>query len=284
MGPKRRRSSPWPLIGISLALLLIPSSVSQKTRLTALAGFIPFQGGALRALNLKDRFLSSSKDADGLRTQKEFLEDQIVKLSSENKRLALQNEQALGMKQVVRDQNYKLLAADVLFPTDGSSWRKSLALALGSRGGVEKGMLVLYNNQVVGRVVETGPWTSRVQTVTDPGFRAGAVAVPKAYVNGVSLSDRRPGVYEGTSGENGQIKWLGGDVPVENGAFVLTTEDPVNGVPRGLILGRVSAVNAGRGAFPKIDVEPLLNFRHLEHVMLLVQPPEPRSAAGTGRP
>src|SRR6185295_8001853 len=161
--------------------------------------------------------------------------DQLQKRETESKRLALQLEQALGMKQPVRDQNFKMIAADVVFPTDSSPWRKSLTLAAGTRDGVEKGMLVLYNNQVVGRVSEAGPKTSRVQTVTDPGFRAAAVVVPRTYVAGVSFSDRRPGAYEGTSGENGQLKWFLGDTAVENGAFVVTTEDPLNGVPRGLI-------------------------------------------------
>ncbi|HLY10014.1 MAG TPA: rod shape-determining protein MreC, partial [Planctomycetota bacterium] len=85
-----------------------------------------------------------------------------------------------------------------------------------------------------------------------------------------------------TSGESGQLKWLGGENPVENGAAVLTTEDPLNGVPRGLSLGRVTSVNTGRGAFPKVDVEPLLDFRSLEHVMVLVPPPDFRAAALSG--
>jgi rod shape-determining protein MreC len=279
MGPKRRRSSPWPLIGVSLALLLAPGTVTQKTRLTALAGFIPFQGLGRWAVQLPGRFLPSPGQAQELTTRNEFLEDQSRKKDNEIRRLSLQLEQALGMKQPVREQNYRMIAADVVFPTDSSPWRKSLTIALGTRDGAEKGMLVLYNNQVVGRVSETGPKTSRVQTVTDPGFRAGAVASPRTYSAGVSFSERHPGVYEGTAGQNGQLKWLSGDTPVENGSFVLTTEDPLNGIPRGLILGRVSSVNNGRGAFPKVDVEPILNFRCLEHVMLLVAPVEVRTTA-----
>jgi rod shape-determining protein MreC len=281
MGPKRRRSSPWPLIGVSLALFLAPATVTQKTRLTALAGFIPFQGLGRWAVQLPGRFLPSPGQTQELTTRNEFLEDQSRKKDNEIRRLSLQLEQALGMKQPVREQNYRMITADVVFPTDSSPWRKSLTIALGTRDGAEKGMLVLYNNQVVGRVSETGPKTSRVQTVTDPGFRAGAVASPRTYSAGVSFSERHPGVYEGTAGQNGQLKWLSGDTPVENGSFVLTTEDPLNGIPRGLILGRVSSVNNGRGAFPKVDVEPILNFRCLEHVMLLVAPVEART---TGLP
>jgi rod shape-determining protein MreC len=279
MGPKRRRS-PWPLIAISALLLLVPSSLTQKTRLTAVAGFIPFQGLGRWAAGVPGTvFGSSPAKAGELATENAYLKDQVDKQAREVKRLSLLLDQALGMKQAVRDQNFRLMAADVVFATDSSPWRKSIILALGTRDGVEKGMLVLYNNQIVGRVSETAPKTSRVQTVTDPGFRAAAVVVPRTYVAGVSFSERHPGVYEGTSGENGQLKWISGDTPAENGCFVVTTEDPVNGVPRGLVLGRVVSVNGGRGAFPRIEVESILNLRALEHVMLLVPPPEPRPAA-----
>src|SRR5882672_8234154 len=269
MGPKRRRASPWLLLA-SLALLLAPSGVTQKSRLAALSAFVPLRSLGQWSLGLFGRVTASSGELDTLRTQNDFLKDQLDKQAGEARRQALLLEQALGMKQTVRDAGFRMLAADVLFPTDSSPWRKSLTLTLGTRDGVEKGMLVVYNSQVVGRVVETGPKTCRVQTVTDPGFRAGAVAVPRTTAAGVAFADRHGGVYEGTSGQNGQLKWLSGDNPVENGALVLTTDDPVNGVPRGLTLGRVSSVNGGRAAFPKVDVEPLIDFRALEHVMILV--------------
>jgi rod shape-determining protein MreC len=275
---------------VSVVLLLAPSSLTQKTRLTALAGFIPFQGLGSWAARVPSSLLGSSGDAQARATENAYLKDQVDKLSKENKRLALQLEQALGMKQPVRDQGYRMIAADVIFPTDSSPWRKSLTIAMGTRDGLEKGMLVLYNNQVVGRVTETAPKTSRIQTVTDPGFRAAAVAVPRSYVAGVSFSERQPGVYEGTSGQNGQLKWLGGDAAVEDGSFVVTTEDPPDGVPRGLVLGRVVSVNRGHGAFPKVDVETILNFRALEHVMLLVPPleirpsPPPSASPADARP
>src|SRR5882672_1766435 len=269
MGPKRRRSSFWLLLA-SLVLLFAPSGFTQKTRLAALSGFTPLRSLGHWTFSFAGHTLSPSGEAQTLRTENDFLRDQTLQLTNENRRQALLLEQALGMKQTVRDAGYRMLAADVLFPTDSSPWRKSLTLTLGTRDGVEKGMLVVYNSQVVGRVVETGPKTCRVQTVTDPGFRAGAVAVPRTTAAGVAFADRHGGVYEGTSGQNGQLKWLSGDNPVENGALVLTTGDPVNGVPRGLTLGRVSSVNGGRAAFPKVDVEPLIDFRALEHVMILV--------------
>jgi rod shape-determining protein MreC len=259
-----------------------PSSCCQKTQVTALAGFIPFQGLGRWASRFPGNVLNSSSQESDAKIS--FLKDQNERLQKENQRLALQLEQALGMKQPVRDQNYRMISADVIFPTDSSPWRKSLTLASGAGHGVEKGMLVVYNSQVVGRVSEVGPKTSRVQTVTDPGFRAAAVAAPRTYVAGVSLSERHPGVYTGTSGESGELKWYSGETAAEPGAFVVTSEDPVNGVPRGLILGRVTGTSSVRNPLPRVGVEPVLNFRALEHVMLLVPPMEVRTSGLPARP
>ena len=262
MTGRRRRFSLFPWIALSLALLLLPVGLSQKVRLFASGLFRPFASTARSAVGRQQE----------LETQKAYFQDQVQRLAHENATLRQQLEAATGVKQTLKDFNPRLLMADVLLPTDGSPWRKSMTIALGSGGGVRKGMLVLYNSQFVGRVLEAGPLTSRVQLCVDPGFRVGAVAVPRQYTQGVSFEKRHVGVYEGTSGENGHLKWLSGDTPVEADALVLTTEDPLNGIPRGLILGRVSKLSSGRGAFPRVEVEPIVNFRGLEQVMLLVPP------------
>jgi rod shape-determining protein MreC len=275
MGSNRRKASALPLVGLSLALLLVPSGYSQPVRLSLLSVFRPFEWLAGASMGLFGHVLPSGEVRE-LRAKLEFSLDQNQKLQNEIDLLKQKLEQASGTRQLLREPSVRLLHADVVLPADGSPWRKSLTLALGQRGGVQKGMLVLYNNQLVGRIAEVGPWSSRVQVVTDPGFRAGAVVPPRSTGSGVTFDKRHVGLYEGTSGPNGQVKWIQGDTPVENGAFVLTTEDPLNGIPRGIILGRVSGLSTGRGIGPKIDVEPVLNFRALEHVVVLVVPEDRR--------
>ena len=261
---RRRRFSSWPLVGVSLLLFLVPAGLSQKVRLAALSAFLPFRAAAQAVLRLP-----SSGEAATLRTENDFLKDQVQIQADEIARLKARLDAASGLRQQIRDVPLRLLHADVLLPTDGSPWRKSLTLALGSRGGVRKGMLVLYNRQLVGRVLETGPWTSRVQVATDPAFRAGAVAVPRQYTDGMTLDKRHIGLYLGTAGEHGRLKWFTGDLAVGADALVVTTEDPLNGIPRGLILGRVSKQKITAG-LPVVDVEPVVHYRALEQVMLLV--------------
>ena len=271
MTGRRRRGSPLPWIGLSILLLCIPVALSQKIRLTLLGAFRPVQSLARSALGVPSGLLGSGA-AHEYETQLHYYRDKLQQVENERAKLHQSLEMATGLTQALPGLSPRLLTADVVLPTDGSPWRKSITLALGTRGGARKGMLVLYNSQFVGRVLEAGPWTSRVQLCTDPGFRVGAVAVPRAYTQGVSFDKRNVGVYEGTAGESGHLKWLTGDTPVETDALVLTTEDPLNGIPRGLILGRVTKLSAGRGAFPRVAVEPIVNFRSLEQVMLLVPP------------
>jgi rod shape-determining protein MreC len=268
MSQKRRRASPLPFVGLSLLLILIPASTSQKARLTALSLFRPVQKLAYGSVALPSRVLpGGSREED--RAQIEYLQTQVQRLINEKEIAQSKLESLSATRQLLKAPDWKLLPADVLFPTDGSPWRKSLVIALGSRDGVEKGMLVLYHNYLVGRVAEVGPFSSRVQVVTDPAFKASAVAAPKTYQSGVSLEKRHVGVYEGTAGQSGRLKWLMGETVVENDATILTTENPANGIPRGLILGRVSKVDSGRGATLHVEVEPFLNFRALEHVTVL---------------
>jgi cell shape-determining protein MreC len=264
MNGRRRRVSPWPLAGLALALLLVPAAFSQKLRLAALGCFLPVSRLARAAAGFR------AGGAGTLRTENDFLRGELQQKQGEIDALRARFESATGSRQVVKAADFRLLPADVVLPTDGSPWRKSLTIAVGTRAGAQKGMLVLYNNHLVGRVAETGPWTSRVLCATDPAFRAGAVAVPRQLAQGISFEKRHLGLYKGTSADTGLLVWLKSDAPVELDALVLTTEDPLNGVPRGLVLGRVSKLSTARGLFPEVAVEPLVDPRSLEHVSLLV--------------
>ncbi len=271
MSQKRRRASPLPLAALSLLLLVVPASTSQKARLTLLAAFRPVRNLASASMAVPFRILpGGSRQEDLARIQ--YLETQVQRLMNEKDIALSKLESVAAARQALKDPEWKLLTADVLFPADASAWRKSLVITLGSRGGAQKGMLVLHHHYLVGRISDVGPFTSRVQVVTDPGFKAAAVAVPRTYRAGVALGKRHVGVYEGTAGRPGRLKWLLGETPVEDDATVLSAENPAEGVPRGLILGRVSKVDSGLGPTLHVEVEPFVDFRALEHVSVLVPP------------
>ncbi|MBI2899662.1 MAG: rod shape-determining protein MreC [Planctomycetes bacterium] len=266
----KNRAAVWPFAVASVAMMLAPSAFTQRTRLTILLGFAPLRSLADASRGLAARTwdrVRPSRPGEELRRQNEFLRSQVVTLHARNGELAAKLESATAARAVVSDDDFELVPADIVLGLDTSSFRQTLVIARGSRDGVKPGMPVLHHSHVVGRVLEAGPWTSRVMLVTDPGFRAGAVSVPRT--GDAAVARRDVGVFEGTGGKGGTLKWLSGETPVEDGAYVVTSEDPVNGVPKGLILGRVTGVDRGRGAFPRVDVTPVVNPQGLEFVLIL---------------
>ncbi len=170
----------------------------------------------------------------------------------------------------MKDPKRVLLPAYVVVPSDSNAWRRSMILLRGSADGVAKGMLVMWQCHLIGRVAEAGPFSCRVQLVTDSGFRIGAVAQPKLYDDAIPLATRDLGILEGSGDSHAVLKWMSGEALVEEGATVVTAPDPASGIPRGLILGRVSSILRGRGLYPRVDVTPFLNVRALDSTVIVL--------------
>lgn len=271
-----KRSAVWPFAVASLAMMLLPTRISQRARLTTLIAFAPVRTLASGAHDLVERGwekLRPSRHADEIERQNEFFRSQVVTLLARNGELASKLEAATATRTAVADPEFELLPADVVLNLDTSPFRQTIVIARGSRDGIEPGMPALYHGHLVGRVHSVSSRTSRVMLATDPGFRAGAVVVPRTESEAQSLACRDVGVFAGTGSERGLLKWLAAEIPVEEGAYVVTSEDPENGVPKGLVLGRVTGIERGRGPSPRVEVTPIVNPKGLEFVLILKAKP-----------
>lgn len=105
----------------------------------------------------------------------------------------------------------------------------------GKLDGMENGFPVLWQRVVLGRVLEPGPFTSRVQLVRDGGFRA---AVRLARKTDQGLLWGPSGVLEGTGGALCRLSHVRAQSPVEVGDLVLTAGNEAI-VPEPLLYGRV---------------------------------------------
>ncbi|MBU0618777.1 rod shape-determining protein MreC [Patescibacteria group bacterium] len=112
---------------------------------------------------------------------------------------------------------------------------QTLLLAVGSDAGVVEGLSVVTENHLLGQVIEVQPQRSRVRLVTHPDFLASAM-----------ISD---------SVVMGQAQGKGGGVIIEKvlTKYNLAEEQLVvtsgeAGWPRGLIIGRIGAVNKDEAA------------------------------------
>lgn len=128
----------------------------------------------------------------------------------------------------------------------------------GTRDGVQKDAIVLYNSAVVGKVTEVFPLYSKVCLITDAQCKMGAYAA----------RDRAQGIHEGRNlSEKTELTFVDHLSDISEGDIVLTNG---NGLvfPEGYTLGTVSKV-APDGLYKQVSVTPACDFERIEYCMIV---------------
>ncbi len=193
--------------------------------------------------------------------ENQFLKKQISELEQElvrYKEAYLENQRLRRLLEFKTRLSYDSVAAMVILH-DLSGWFQTVLLNKGYKDGVTEDMPVVSYNAVVGRVLQVGPHYSRVMLITDP---ASAVDV-------IVQRSRVRGILVGRDLNTCKIKYVKNDMDVRPGDLVITSgKDGV--FPRGLRVGVVKATYRDPiKLFQKIDVEPLLNLKDLEEVLVI---------------
>lgn len=169
----------------------------------------------------------------------------------ENERLRklLQYEEKFQLNTVVA----RVIAKDV------SSEFRAIRINRGSNSGIRKGMAVVTDEGIVGRILRTTGNTADVVTVLDL----------LSAVDVIVERSRARGVVEGMTDDVAQLR------------FVLRTDDITPGdilissglggtFPKGLIVGSVSKVDRKPyGITQDVEVRPSVDFSRLEEVMII---------------
>jgi len=188
-------------------------------------------------------------------------------LTQENERLR----RLLGMHD---DLAPKSIGASVVTARLGTQSRVIL-VDRGSADGVRPDMAVVAWGGAVGRVVSVESGFARVRLLSDPNSGA----------SGVVARSRAEGMIVGRGGEPMEMIYVPKYADVAVGDRVVTSG--LDGVfPRGFGLGRVSMVGEPVGASKSIRLEPEVDDRSIEDVLILLEPtgtrlletdePEPR--------
>lgn len=190
-------------------------------------------------------------------------------LDAENRRLRAElasreelqreNERLRRLLGYVESQPRRTVAARVI-AEDASSWFRTVEIDRGFEDGVIDGLPVIDAAGLVGRVVQSGPHSSRVLLITDA---SSAVAV-------LVQDERIRGVCRGQGGGVAlDFALIADDIKVGDG--IITSG--LGGVfPKGLVVGYVRSVRRERsGLFQTVEVEPAVDFAHLEEVLVVLK-------------
>ena len=214
----------------------------------------------------------------GVREENERLQEKVRHLElllQERQQQARESERLRELFELRPILPHRTLVAEVI-ARDGVPWYRTLTIDKGEQEGVTLGSPVISATGVVGRVVMTGPRAARVQVLLDRDSGVG-VRIERSRVTGLVAGQVGQG---DASGHDLVLRYVPLTADVVVGDVVVTSGlDQV--YPRGLLVGRVSAVSRGAGLFKDIVVSPSAGFHALEQV-LVVQYRPPDSAVTTG--
>ena len=308
--PKNRLTTPAALLppGLLLAigLMLLPARCSHTMKGCAAALLRPGQVGVL---SLRDRgrgIVARAKTHFDTAAQLAEARQQCERLAEENRRLTAELTAARVLRRrsnsvqnpsddpyqrlltarcvkarVLGQQARAFLARQYMLDVGSQAGVQPDALVvdappelidLGSDAGLEAGQLVLSRGRVWGKVVEVGPSTSIVRTVTEPG-----------YHDLVQLAGQGPqGILEGTGEPLARVRLIEVTEPVALGDPVCAAA--AKGVlPEPLLYGRIVRLQRPVGAAHwEIWMQPAARPGRTEQVAVLRIELNPQRVAACG--
>jgi len=285
------------VIVAQLVLLAYQVKGNQEARLIrvwAVSGVMPLANLIEAVRGSTVGFLKNYLALLDVRSENQRLAKQVQKLALQNQYLKSElatadRARALGAFQT-RTQS-KTIAARIIGTGTGAN-SKVVFVDVGSSRGVTKGMAVITQDGIVGKVVASYPAASQIVLVTDPGFAAGVI----------SQTNRVHGTLKGQGHSTCFIDHVQNEEKLVVGEWFYTSGDD-RVFPKGLPVGQVRIARPGKFV-QEIYLIPSGLQQGLEEVLIVIEgvhgsipdnpetpqslqllpPPQPEPGADAGQP
>jgi len=236
----------------------------------------PFQQAASWVANEVHYVTSVIWEISTLYEQNKMLRNEVEQLRGIN----LQANEALAENERLRAlvdyqqsaHQFDTVAARVI-ARESDTWSSMIVIDRGTINGIANDMPVVTPKGLVGRVVEAGPNSSKVQLILDPRSAVGTIVQrAESRVTGIVRGDMDNPTMP-------QMVNVPRNADVEEGDVIVTSG--FGGIyPKGLVVGMVSSLKNDDGGLLKIGVlEAAVDFQKLEDVLVITAsreaPPEP---------
>jgi len=259
------------VIIIAIAFLVVSFFIFTNTPLflkgysVAKSGFGEISGPLLRIIGKPAEFVRYlfNNYIGLIRTNREnaALHNKLDKLQLENQKIHELEQENKRLKTILNlmEQHPKTMIAARVVGEDVKNWFKCIILDKGKSSGIMIKMPVVTSRGLVGQVVETDRWVTKVMVINDTNSSV------DVYVDGRNTR----GILEGTGQTLLRLKYIRKNDELEIGDKLITSgKDGI--YPKGLAIGIVTTVNRNKpGIFADIEVMPFNNFNRLEEVLVL---------------
>lgn len=278
---RRRTWHSWlPLVFLILSILFL---ALHETRILAPVErglqvvLAPLQRAATALVRGMGDLSQTVREVRELRARVVELEEQVNALTIENVRLREYEAEVVQLRGLLgfveASPTWAFLGADVVGRSacinascgdvvgqEPNPYLRYITINVGQADGVAVGMPVVTGGAVlVGRVVETGPHTSKVRLVTDTGHSVAAML----------QQSRATGLLVGQADGSLRMIYIPQEDTVQVGDVVLTSG--LGGAfPRGLVLGQVTqVVKQDFALFQEAIVNPAVDYRRVELTLVV---------------
>jgi rod shape-determining protein MreC len=153
---------------------------------------------------------------------------------------------------------FEYLGATVI-GRDPSPFVKYIQINRGSDDGLQRGMPVVTQQGLVGRISRTTAVASLVQLITDPGSIFNAKVEPEGV----------EGMLSGSITGDISLGFIPQDANVESGDLVLTSGLGGN-YPPNILIGQITSVRRqATDLFQSASIQPVVDFEQLEIVLVI---------------
>ena len=191
------------------------------------------------------------------------LREEIKWLRQENHRYLeayLQHQRLQRLLDFREQMSVDVVAAEVI-GRSSNSWTEIIYLNRGTQDKIVKGLPVVSYDGLVGQVIQAAPGLSQVMLLTD--FRSG--------IDALVQRTRTSGVVSGRGRDVAELKFLPAGADVQPGDRLISSG--MGGVfPKGLIIGEVKSIARNGKQSQRVEVQPSVDFSHLEEVLVLLKP------------
>ena len=257
---------------VTFVLFVLMYISINNTGVTAIPGnvlgtiFLPFQKMFMFIDNGFRNSMIYFSDTNLIKQENDRLKvriDEVEKINRdllENKQKVTELKQALNIKD---NYNQFEIAGANIIAKDPGNWFEIFTLDMGSRDGVEDNAPVVTGKGLVGRVLKTELFASKVISIIDADSSVSA-RISKTRDLVVVKGDMELKEV-GTC----RMDYIPNDVDIVEGDFVETSG--IGGIyPKGIIIGRVKSIQRSDNEFTKhAQIEPVVDFKRLEEVYLM---------------
>jgi len=242
-----------------------PGDLAARPQSAFLEVISPVTGAFTHLSDGASSIVSDYMDLVHVREENAHLRNELARVKSDQARLAeLEAEnQHLGELLELKDAlGTNAVAANVI-GSDATGLSRTLVLGSGTSDGLRPGMAVLANQGVVGKIIAVSPHASRVLMIDDHN----------SALDGFDQRSRARGIVAGLVDDGVILKYADRSQDIRAGDTIVTSG--LDGIfPRGLLVGTVLSVHReGPGLFLGVRIAPAVDFRELEQVLILTQPP-----------